>query len=81
MARKSACETRKRSFSELRTVMTCGNSLAAVGAPTRAAQRPDTVASHLTWGYTAKWSYGDSNPRPLACHESLASPATRPYVA
>ena len=27
------------------------------------------------------WSYGDSNPGPLACHESLASPATRPYAA
>src|ERR1017187_6059405 len=27
------------------------------------------------------WSYGDSNPRPLACHESLASSPTRPYAA
>ena len=24
------------------------------------------------------WSYGDSNPRPLACHESLTHPPTRP---
>jgi hypothetical protein len=27
------------------------------------------------------WSYGDSNPRPLACHESLARPATRLFAA
>ena len=27
------------------------------------------------------WSYGDSNPRPLACHESPASSLTRPYGA
>src|SRR6266568_5499473 len=27
------------------------------------------------------WSYGDSNPRPLACHETPASSLTRPYAA
>jgi len=45
-----------------------------------AAQRPDTVANRVTCGYTTKWSYGDSNPGPLACHESLACFLTRPYA-
>ena len=27
------------------------------------------------------WSYGDSNPRPLACHEPLRHIPTRPYAA
>ena len=27
------------------------------------------------------WSYGDSNPRPLACHETPASSLNRPYAA
>ena len=27
------------------------------------------------------WSYGDSNPRPLACHEGQALPLTSTYTA
>jgi hypothetical protein len=34
---------------------------------------------HLTC-IKCEWSYGDSNPRPLACHESPAGYATRPYA-
>jgi hypothetical protein len=35
----------------------------------------------LTCGYFTKWSYGDSNSGPLACHESLTHSLTRPYAA
>jgi hypothetical protein len=35
--------------------------------------RPDGRKPCLTWA--SVWSYGDPNPRPLACHESLARPA------
>jgi hypothetical protein len=33
----------------------------------------------LTWSYM--WSYGDSNPRRLACHEPQADPLTCGYTA
>src|ERR1039457_1888388 len=33
------------------------------------------------YGFELRWSYGDSNPRPLACHETLTGSLNRPYAA
>ena len=43
--------------------------------PERIAQKDDLHLFEfmvLKW----EWSYGDSNPRPLACHEARTLPAT-----
>src|ERR1700735_1183715 len=66
-----------------RTPLNSSNNASLLGLTpdfVRRSQDAARSASPLNWENLPKWSYGDSNPRPLACHESLGRRVTRRYA-
>jgi hypothetical protein len=66
------CDTRKHSPPLPRTPLTCSHGpdshRATAGSVPARGPGPVTQQAFLSCGNSTKWSYGDSNPRPLACH-------------